>query len=215
MNTAFLRAALAGVALLSVSGVASAADMYRKAPPAAPVTAPITAYNWTGFYAGAHLGGEWINDKMNDGVTSRTVTPGSVFGGLQAGYNFQTGPWVLGVETDASYGHAVKSTTIGRVEQDWSGTLRARAGYAFDNILLYGTGGLAWSNFKIDDSALGLRRTTSRAGWTLGVGAEYAFTKNISVKGEYLYADYGKAHVGGVSHDLSDNLVRVGVNYKF
>ena len=215
MNIAMYRAAIAGAALLTVTGAASAADMYRKAPVAAPVIAPITAYNWTGFYAGANIGGEWLRDKMNDGVVAPTVTPGSVTGGVQAGYNFQTGPWVLGVETDVGYGHPVKSSSIGRVEKDWSGSVRARAGYAFDNVLLYGTGGLAWANFKLDDSATPVRRTTARAGWTLGAGAEYAVTKNISVKGEYLYADYGKANVGVVSHDLSDHTVRVGVNYKF
>jgi outer membrane immunogenic protein len=210
-----LRAALAGVALLTVSGAASAADMYRKAPPAVPVVAPITAYNWTGFYAGANLGGEWLRDRMTDGVTTNTRTPSSVFGGVQAGYNFQTGPWVLGVESDVGYGHPVKSSAIGRVEKDWSGTVRARAGYAFDNVLLYGTGGLAWAHFKVDDSAANLRRTTTRAGWTLGAGAEYAINQNVSVKGEYLYADFGKANVGAVQHDLTDHLVRVGVNYKF
>jgi outer membrane immunogenic protein len=215
MNTAFLRAALAGAALLTVSGVASAADMYRKAPPAAPVVAPITAYNWTGFYAGANLGGEWLRDKMNNGTASATVTPGSVTGGLQAGYNFQTGPWVLGAEADVGYSRPTKSNAVGRVEKDWSGTLRARAGYAFDNVLLYGTGGLAVANFKLDDNTAALRRTTTRAGWTLGAGAEVAFTKNISVKGEYLYADFGKARVGAVDHDLNDHTVRVGVNYKF
>ena len=215
MNTAMYRAAIAGVALLTVTGAASAADMYRKAPVAAPVTAPITAYNWTGFYAGANIGGEWLRDEMSNATTSHTVTPGSVTGGVQAGYNFQTGPWVLGVEGDVGYGHPVKSTSIGRVEKDWSGTVRARAGYAFDNVLLYGTGGLAWAHFKLDDSTAAVRRNTTRAGWTLGAGAEYAVNQNISVKGEYLYADYGKADVGRVSHDLSDHTVRVGVNYKF
>lgn len=215
MNTAMLRAALAGVALLTVSGAASAADMYRKAAPAAPVMAPITAYNWTGFYAGASFGGNWLHDKMSNGVVSATTTPGVFYGGAQAGYNFQTGPWVLGVETDLGYSNPVHSTAIGRVSKEWSGSVRARAGYAFDNVLLYGTGGLAWANFKLDDTAAAVHRNTTRAGWTLGAGAEYAFNQNISVKGEYLYADYGKAHVGAVSHDLTDHLLRVGVNYKF
>lgn len=215
MNTAFLRAALAGVALVTVSGVASAADLYRKAPPAEPVVAPITAYNWTGFYAGANLGGEWLHSKQSGYGIDRSTTPGSVFGGLQAGYNFQTGPWVVGAEADVGYGHPTKTTLLGRAEENWSGTIRARGGYAFDNVLLYGTGGFAWANFKISDSAAGLDKTTTRAGWTLGAGAEYAFTKNISVKGEYLYADYGKANVGGVESKLSDHLVRMGVNYKF
>lgn len=215
MNTSFLRAALAGVALVTVSGVASAADMYRKAPPVAPVVAPITAYNWTGFYAGASLGGEWLQDKVSYPGGSTTVGPASVYGGLQAGYNYQMGPWVIGAETDVGYARPTKSLLVGRAEENWQGTIRARAGYAFDNVLLYGTGGFAWANFKLSDNAAGVERTTTRGGWVLGAGAEYAFTKNISVKGEYLYADYGKATVGSVENKLADHLVRVGVNYKF
>ena len=218
MNTSLLRAALAGAALLTVSGVASAADLYRKAPPAEAVVAPITAYNWTGFYAGASLGGEWLHDKMSVVGASKTVNPASVFGGLQAGYNFQTSPWVIGAETDIGYAHPTKTVgglIGGHVEENWQGTVRARAGYAFDNVLLYGTGGFAWGNFKVRDDVAGLSKTTTRGGWTLGAGAEYAVTKNISVKGEYLYADYGKATVGGVENKLADHLVRVGVNYKF
>jgi outer membrane immunogenic protein len=214
MTTSFLRAvALAGVAVIAASGAASAADMYRKAPPAAPVAAPVSAYNWTGFYAGANLGGEWLNDKMSTAAGSATRTPGSVFGGLQAGYNYQINQFVLGAEADVGYGRPSGTTVYGRGEGNWSGTVRARAGYAIDNVLLYGTGGLAWKNFKLNDTAV--ERTTSRAGWTLGAGAEYAFTRNVSVKGEYLFADYGKANIGATEHKLQDHLVRVGVNYKF
>lgn len=212
MTNAILRAALAGVALLTVSGAASAADMYRKAPPATPIAAPVTAYNWTGLYAGANIGGSWFQDSLG-GTASGSVTPGTAFGGVQAGYNYQTGPWVLGVEADVGYGHAKGNAGPVRAEMNTSGTVRARAGYAFDNVLVYGTGGLAWSSFKLADAVDS--RTTTRAGWTLGAGLEYGVTQNISVKGEYLYSDYGKVNVGTTSNDLSDHLVRAGVNYRF
>lgn len=212
MNTTFLRATVAGVALLTVAGAANAADMYRKAPPATPIAAPVTAYNWTGLYAGVNLGGDFARDKLGAASTG-SINPGTVFGGLQGGYNFQTGPWVLGAEADVGYGRAKGTNGAVSFEKNWSGTVRARAGYAFDNVLVYGTGGLAWANFKLADGVDS--RTTTRAGWTVGGGLEYAVNRNISVKGEYLYADYGEANVGVTSHDLSDHLVRVGVNYRF
>ena len=99
----------------------------------------------------------------------------------------------------------------------WAGTARLRAGYAIDRLLIYGTGGLAWANYKLYDNngAVEVTKNTTRAGWTLGAGAEYAIAQNISVKGEYLYADYGRVNVGDSRQSLTDHLVRVGVNYKF
>lgn len=217
MTKFFLKAAAGCVALATIAGTAQAADMYRKAPPATQVAAPVSVYNWTGFYAGAHLGGEWLSNKVDTAVGSGRLSPGTVYGGLQAGYNFQTGPWVLGVEGDVGYGRAAKTGPIGftaaRVEKDWSGTVRARAGYAFDRFMVYGTGGLAVASFKTQDTVSS--KTSTRAGWTLGAGAEYAVTQNISVKGEYLYADYGKVNNAASSHSLTDHVARVGVNYKF
>jgi outer membrane immunogenic protein len=128
---------------------------------------------------------------------------------------------VLGVEGDVGYGRSSKTGVVGadtvKVEKTWAGTARVRAGYAFDRLMIFGTGGLAWANFKLqdDNGAVVSNRSTTRAGWTLGAGAEYAVTQNISVKGEYLYANYGRATVGDARPSLADNLVRVGVNYKF
>lgn len=221
MTNSILRAAVAVVAIAAAAGVAQAADMNRRAPVATPYVAPVSVYNWTGFYAGANIGGDWLNSNVDVNGSKSTFTPGTFMGGLQAGYNFQTGPWVLGVEADVGYGRASKTGIVGadvvKVEKGLSGTARARAGYAFDRLLIYGTGGLAWANFKLEDNngVVQSSRNTTRAGWTLGAGAEYAVTQNISVKGEYLYANYGRASVGDARPALSDNLVRVGVNYKF
>ena len=221
MTKTLLRAAVSCVALVAASGLAQAADMNRKAPVAAPYVAPVTAYNWTGFYAGANLGADWLRSKVEVAGASQTFNPASIFGGLQVGYNFQTGPWVLGAEADVGYGHASKSAAVGvdsdKSEKTWAGTARLRAGYAIDRLLIYGTGGLAWANYKLYDNngAVEVTKNTTRAGWTLGAGAEYAIAQNISVKGEYLYADYGRVNVGDSRQSLTDHLVRVGVNYKF
>jgi outer membrane immunogenic protein len=221
MTNSFFRAAVGCVALVAASGFAQAADMNRKVPVATPYVAPVSVYNWTGFYAGANLGADWLRSDVNVGGVSSKLTGSSLTGGLQAGYNFQTGPWVLGAEADVGYSRATKTATVGadtdKAEKTWSGTVRARAGYAFDRLLVFGTGGVAWANFKLEDNngAVLTTKNQTRAGWTLGAGAEYAVAQNISVKGEYLYADYGRVHAGDARQSLSDHVVRLGVNYKF
>jgi outer membrane immunogenic protein len=228
MTNTFLRAALGCVALVAVSGAAEAADMYRKAPVAAPIEAvsPVSIYNWSGFYAGANLGGEFLRDTGTNAGISRKLNGTSVFGGVQAGYNFQSGPWVYGLEADIGYGRPSKTKAFGantmKIEEGVSGTARVRAGYAVDRALVYGTGGLAWANFDttVSNGVLTEKADRTRAGWVVGGGVEYAVTNNVSVKGEYLYENFGKmdkafASVGATRNELSDHIVRAGVNYKF
>ena len=229
MTNTYLRAALGCVALVAVSGAAEAADMYRKAPVAAPIEAvsPVSVYNWSGFYAGANLGGEFLRDSGTNAGMNRKMNGNSVFGGVQAGYNFQSGPWVYGVEADIGYGHPTKSKAFGtntmKIEKGVSGTVRARAGYAVERALIYGTGGLAVANFetKVNDGTNSYKADRTRAGWVVGGGVEYAVTNNVSVKGEYLYEKFGKmdktfaAPIGGTRNNVSEHLVRVGVNFKF
>ena len=227
MTNTFLRAALGCVALVAVSGAAQAADMYRKAPPATPIESPVSVYNWTGFYAGANLGGEFMRDRANVGGVVGALNAGSLFGGVQAGYNWQTGPWVLGVEGDIGYGRPSKTGLFGattfKTQEGVNGTLRARAGYAIDRTLVYGTGGLAVANFSSTATNIGgtQRVEATRAGYAIGAGIEHAVTNNISVKGEYLYENFGSMRSNFVApavasrQTLSDHIVRVGVNYKF
>jgi outer membrane immunogenic protein len=227
MTKTFLRVALGSVALFAVTAAAEAADMYRKAPPATPIEAPVSVYNWTGFYAGANVGGEFMRDHANVGGVPGSLNAGSLFGGVQAGYNFQNGPWVFGVEGDVGYGRPSKAGLFGattfKTQEGVNGTLRARAGYAFDRTLVYGTGGLAVANFTSTASnAAGTEKTDfTRLGYAVGAGIEHAVTNNVSVKGEYLYEGFGSVNktfvVPGVAtrQALSDHIVRVGVNYKF
>ncbi|TBW34720.1 porin family protein [Siculibacillus lacustris] len=227
MNSFFLRVAVGSLAFATATATGFAADLSRRAPVAQqPMVAQASAYNWTGLYAGVNLGGDWVLDKARVGGGNTNIDGATVFGGVQAGYNFQTGPWVLGVEGDIGYGDSSKTKSVigGTLnsQKDWSGTARARAGYAFDNFLVYGTGGLAVANFrtKASDGFTTEKKSDVRAGWTIGGGVEYAVARNISVKGEYLYSDYGRenhnfGNVGPVRQDVSDHLVRVGLNYKF
>lgn len=223
MNATFLRAAFAGVLLLAASGIAQSADLSRGERTYAPVAQGVSLYNWTGLYAGANVGGDWVRDSASWGFFGSDLNSATVFGGLQAGYNYQTGPWVFGLEADAGYGNASKTVGLGlldlKTEKTWSGTARLRAGYAFDTVLVYGTGGLAWASFKstlTDVFGNSASDDKTRIGWTVGGGLEYGMTKNISIKGEYLYSDYGgTTTVLGVREEISDHLVRVGLNYRF
>lgn len=199
---------------------AAAADLaarpYTKAPPMA------VAYNWSGFYLGA-MGGYAQED-----ADAFALSGG--FAGGTAGYNWQTGSFVLGVEADAAWADVGATVGIvpGLASIDYTirsmGTVRGRVGYAFDSVLLYGTGGYAWSDNRLSATALGVSVSDSQfhSGWTVGAGVEVMFAPKWSVKAEYLYkslegATYFSGTVpGGVPiGTINLNSVQVGVNYHF
>jgi outer membrane immunogenic protein len=151
-------------------------------------------------------------------------------GGLQTGDNWQFAPsWVFGVETDNSFGDLKKSGLASgglasSVKIDDFGTIRARLGYTIDRVMLYATGGLAYGRERVIVATVG--PTTTKLydiGWTIGGGLEYGFAPGWSAKVEYLYADLGgsrNAHAAGaalssMTTDLTTNVVRAGLNYKF
>jgi hypothetical protein len=116
---------------------AHAADMPVKAPPP-----PLLPYNWSGFYLGVNFGGAWANGSLN--IPGNNLYGGltEFIGGVQAGYNFQAGHLLFGVEGDfdgATFGHpALPTPTLGSVSQNWIGTVAGRIGLVEDNWLLYG-----------------------------------------------------------------------------
>lgn len=213
-----MKTLLAATALTSalLAAPAMAADLSRGVAPS-PALAPASVvdygFNWTGGYVGANVGYRWLSADATDGTFAGSPDSSSAFGGLQAGYNWQINQFVVGVETDFGYGSSSKNETGFGVKQTWEGTTRARAGVALDRFLVYGTAGVAYSDFDL--SNLGASSSDWRFGWTAGGGVEYAVTKNVSVKGEYLYTDYGDDTTNGAKYDLSNSLVRLGVNYKF
>ena len=129
---------LAGVLSLGVVQMASAADMPTKAP---AYQAP-AAYNWTGFYVGINGGGGWGRSNWDGIPTGSFNTSGGLIGGT-LGYNWQTGPWVLGLEGDIDWANINgNSSAAGCVpncntKTDWLGTIRGRVGYAFDLSLIH------------------------------------------------------------------------------
>ena len=112
----------AAVAALSISS-ATAADLPRPAPaPTAPVAyAPAAIYNWSGFYIGAHAGGDFGNSSWSDPFTgaSNTFSSTGFLGGAQLGANYQLNMLVLGVEGDFSWTNLKGSGTdsLGRFDQ--------------------------------------------------------------------------------------------------
>lgn len=243
-----MRLLLAAAALALSASTAFAADLTYEP---APVAAPVEVFSWTGFYVGVHGGYGWghTQDTHNPNAFGQTLTGG--FGGAQIGYNYQfANNVVLGAEADVAYSGIGKDwggvnefdPYYGEDKIDWFGTVRARVGYSADRFLPYLTGGLAWANVdhKLGCDAdrvavtIGGCRTpfeTSKSdtawGYTIGAGVEYAITKNVTVKAEYLYTDLGKndvtlvdvnyptSSVNNREFDTSFNSVKLGLNYKF
>jgi outer membrane immunogenic protein len=234
----------ASVALLAVAGgqTTRAADMppgviYPAMYPAA--TAPFT---FTGFYAGANIGGALGGSKYLEtpngafgpaaadvaGVGTSSASPRGVLGGLEAGYNWQFGRFVLGIETDFSgwdmssnsggtaqgtpppgfgpAGSLINYSSSGTVTSNWLYTLRPRVGFANGNMLTYLTAGLAVTNLRFSESitfgtgapTLTGSTSTTVAGWTAGGGVEYALSYNWFIKAEYLYASFSNQNAAQV-----------------
>lgn len=186
--------------------------------------------------------------------------------GGQLGYNIQFNQIVLGVETDIQYlgnsrnasnNYTYTNLVVGgpagsnglytfnnRQKDGYFGTARGRLGYAFDRLLLFVTGGLAYGNVSTNNAVLYLPagsppgtvatlytrngRNNTNIGYTLGGGLEYAITNNFTIKGEYLYVNLGNRNniysngpfVAQTNYFNNQNrtsfsVARVGVNYKF
>ena len=165
----------------TASGSAAAADLPRGLAPYYPPPASVYNWTWTGPYAGLNLGYEWGK------VTNNVTEPSGIAGGGQIGYNWQLGQFVFGLETDIQASAADDTFAPYKFSNPWFGTLRARIGYAINNVMLYGTGGLAYGELK--GEFFGLEEDKTLVGWTAGAGIEYGFTQNWSAKLEYLYMD--------------------------
>ena len=207
---------LVGVSLLAMCCAANAADLGRRPVYKAPPAAVVGPYNWSGFYIGGQVGYQW-----GDHSVSATEVPGlgtagpfgfssdGVVGGDHAGFNWQTGQWLFGIEGDFEAsgvdGDLTVSvfgtdTSILGFEQKWQASLRGRLGWAFDRSLIYVTGGGAWSRFEHTGSfdttgVLGGPLVepawgNTASGWTIGGGFQHAFTDNLSARLEYRYTDF-------------------------
>lgn len=226
------------------SGAAVAADLPTKAPRMAPPI-PAIPFTWSGCYIGIDGGYAWGRDHDHEVTTATGVTSAftplssaKITGGKLGGYlgcNMSTGgPWILGLEADAEWANVKGSTTFNTpAPQDFyeariraEGSVRARVGYAFDRVLFYITGGAAFADVREHDQvgATGAftNNSSTRAGWTAGAGFDYAFTTNWIGRVEYRYADFGTFRYQPTvfpafteNHKITENVVRVGLAYKF
>ncbi len=222
------RILIAGAFALAAGGQALAADLPQPGPPPprvpstyVPTTAPV--YNWSGIYFGINGGYAFGTGAFLSGASVPSVD-GFLVGGTVGG-NYQWGQFVLGVEGDGDWtnldGKTYTSCPNCEVKSTWLATVRGRAGYAFDRILIYGTGGGAFGNVQ-GGVIGGPFASGTQTGWTAGAGIEAAFAQNWTAKIEYLYVDLGNLScagllcgVSGNTLNLTESLVRAGVNYKF
>ena len=176
-----------------------------------PVTAQQTTRQgtWQGVYVGGHLGGAF-------GKASPASTSGLV-AGAHVGVNGQFDKVVVGVEADVS---ATSNGNTGfgtKFRQGTNGSMRARVGYSLDRVMVYGTGGVAVSNYEYKSPAGSTSRT--RPGTVVGAGAELMLTENVSLRGELLHYNFSKSSFGNVGGPTNvsptNNVVRGGMNYRF
>jgi opacity protein-like surface antigen len=210
----------------------------------APVKAVPAGYDWAGFYVGGYMGAEWGYTKWNIAGSGAT-DPGfaGFLSGGDIGYNYQIGKWVFGVETDAGWtnAHGARPCPNGffyncEIDENWLSTATARVGYAYwDRLLTYVKGGAAIAqdqarfvcntNSQATIPAVSLvgcpseSDTKVRVGGTVGVGSEFGLTKNVSVRGEFMYFDLGtdNRNLGVIDADVqrSGFLSTIGLNFRF
>jgi outer membrane immunogenic protein len=249
--------------LACAGAFAAAATLAGSAFAAEPAPAPssVPVFTWTGLYVGGQIGYAWGRDPVTWAGTANdldlaagafTQSPQGVIGGAHVGYNLQYNPWlVIGVEGSVDGTSLSKTVVVPLIDlpadtfgsatfnssASVQGSIRGRLGIAWDRVLIYGTGGIAFTSFNtsITDTTgfftgvPGTNTTISntRAGWTAGGGLEYAITDNWWVRAEYRYSNFGTTTdypspgvlpTGGfvaAQHHLTENQAQVGFSYRF
>jgi outer membrane immunogenic protein len=241
VNTGNRVIALFGLAVLGAAccfaTVAASADLKPVRRSAEPwLDAPSQVYNWTGFYAGGYLGGAhgvWTLDffrNNNHGHAEPSVD--GVAAGILGGYNYQFARnWVIGAEADLGFASGRQTNEVfdnDHIEFKYgmTGSLRGRLGYAIDRLLFFGTAGLGFANIT---NNLQKGRNAGeqivwenqfRTGWTVGGGAEYAFTNRIVGRVEYLYNNFGTVTVFNADQNRAVmknelHILRAAASYRF
>jgi outer membrane immunogenic protein len=243
---------IGALALAGLTLPAPAADLGARPIARGPVVAPVAVYDWSGFYIGGHIGGAWSDKDWSALPTTAFAplgvvipVPGAInigshradgfLAGAQAGFNFQSGPWVFGIEgqwswTNADGAHVCLALLTCGTEMNWVATAAGRIGYAFNNLLLYVKGGAAFVDedhtiFVTGIPALGTATASlTRTGWMVGAGLEWGFAPNWSAKIEYNFMDFGSDSItfsdafgplATLDIDQQVHVVKGGINYRF
>jgi outer membrane immunogenic protein len=222
--------AVAGLTLLTATAQAADLGWSGSTSPVNNLDSGSSAFQWSGFYAGVN-GGYGFGTASSEPVGGGPVTENNTGGwdlGAQAGYNVDMGGFVLGGEADLQWSSIAYSADLGapgtlKASVDGFGTVRARAGVAFDRVMPYVTAGAAFGRSTVsltDPGNVVTSQTNTHLGWTVGAGLEAAATDNITLKAEYLYVDLGSqtyTTVPGGNVDVGQrfSVIRAGINYKF
>lgn len=240
MKTRLLAAAI----LMASTGLSFAAD-----PMVVVETPAYAAFDWSGAYIGVHGGYGWGDSDFRDSDgfnlfgQSFNVDSDGFIGGVQAGYNFQSGNLVAGVEAELGYlgldgtdlqEDGVWNDTYGSVDGGLYAGLSGRLGFAMDRTLIYAKGGAVYfdGEYSVRDACnvapcgVATLSGSKTVGWgyQVGAGVEHAVTNNWTLKLEYAYFDFGKQTVTGIDNlggawdyraDLSAHTIKVGANFKF
>lgn len=200
--------------------------------------------SWTGVRGGVIGGYGWgqseISAIVQQGMSedgSADLSGGMIGGLLGYDYDFGNGI-VVGVVGDMSWSDVSGGGCIHAsggscsdlpadmsVELNWLATARLRAGYAVDDLLVYGTGGLAFGSVEASLNSPFLNDVDSKTsfGWALGAGVEYRISDPVAIGLEYLYIDLGKETYrfsnGGVDGrgevDLNVHTLRATLQLRF
>jgi outer membrane immunogenic protein len=209
-NFSMLAAAVAFAALPSFAFAADAIDEIPSAPEA-PIEEAAAA-NWAGAYAGVSGGYSWGTAA----VPGPNIKAKGFNGGVYGGYNLQQDNIVYGGEVDLGYSAAKGNNAGAAFKNGVNGAARVRLGADMGPALIYGAGGVAFTNGKV--TAGGASDTKTHIGWTAGVGAEAKVTSNLIGRLEYRHNRFGSktyAVGGGTPAKLSENEIRVGLGVKF
>ena len=237
-----------------ITQIVSCMTMLALALPAMAAVAPAESgpYDWSGPYLGIYGGGAKGHDSFRDRNSynadgSFGYSVDGLLGGVDGGYNWQCKHVVIGLEGEAGRLGLDDSQQLPRfqgvrqpddsrasIRSGFCGSLAARLGYAFDNILIYSKAGAAGLNEKVsyvdtDPSGLVLDSGTSknafRGGFTYGGGIEIGLNQHWTVKGEYMVANFdsvshtataSNGHQYRFSQELKDlQMLKAGVAYKF
>ncbi|QDW38681.1 outer membrane beta-barrel protein [Bradyrhizobium sp. KBS0727] len=227
-----LISAALGLAALGLAAPASAADLaarpYTKAPP--PMVAAI--YDWSGFYIGINGGGAWSHKCWDTGpftfgVIAVFTSPGGREGchdasggvvGGQAGYRWQAGAWVFGLEAQGDWADLTASNTslifvpggrfvtgvTNNTKIDAIGVFTGQIGYAWNNVLFYVKGGGMVVNDKFQGTATGIGTvldnvSDTRWGGAVGAGLDFGITPNVVLGIDYVHGFMGNRNLTFVS----------------
>lgn len=194
---------------------------------------------WDGLYAGVQGGYSWGSVEADalwgpgGAAESFSYTPEGAMGGVHLGLNKRFANVVLGLEADFEFSDLDGSgegsvNALHQTDIDWMGSLRARIGVTSDQTLLYLTGGLAFAHADTSQTQLVPRSAIpfsayddTMTGWTAGAGVEHLITRDVTLRLEYRYTDFGKSTHLDTNMNMQETNridthdIRVGLSLQF